>query len=341
MKAEPKRLVLTPGEPAGIGPDITIIAAQHAFDAEIVVVGSPALLEARAKLLGLPIALTEFNPLAQVEAHRPGHLRIIPVDLKAPCIPGTLNVENSAYVLETLRKAVTECLEHTTQALITGPVHKGIIAQSGVAFTGHTEFLASCCQVNKVLMTFHTPDVFIGLATIHVPLKDVARKLSFDSLTTALTLFHHGLKNRFHIAEPKILVCGLNPHAGENGLLGCEEQEMILPVISHLKSQGMMIAGPHSGDTAFSPENRQAYNGIFAMYHDQGLAPIKALYFNNVVNVTMGLPFLRTSVDHGTALELAGKNPCAQSLLRAIQLAQLYGDERCSTRRENVLASIF
>jgi 4-hydroxythreonine-4-phosphate dehydrogenase len=325
LKARTHRLVLTLGEPAGIGPDIAILAAQQRFNTEIVVVGSPQLMHDRAKLMGLPLVLTDFDPLKKPQANGNNTLSIIPVNLKAPCIPGTLNPDNSAYVLETLKVAVEQCLDKNCQAMVTGPVHKGIIAESGYAFTGHTEFLAQCSQSKAVLMSFNTPEVIVGLATTHLPLQAVTSQLTYEKLTTALWLFYQGLRNIYQHLTPKVLVCGLNPHAGEGGLLGYEEQEMIIPVIENLKSQGLDLTGPNAGDTAFSPENRQHYDGIFAMYHDQGLSPIKALYFGDIVNVTMGLPFLRTSVDHGTALNLVGKNPSANSLRRAIQLAEQYG----------------
>lgn len=326
MKARTIRLVLTLGEPAGIGPDIAILAAQQHLGADVVVVGSPQLLHDRAKQMNVPLVLTEFTPTDEPSIQDKDHLKIIPVELNAPCVPGVLNSDNSAYVLETLKIAIRLCLNKDMDAMVTGPIHKGIIAQTGVAFTGHTEFLAQYSQSQEVLMSFYTPEVIVGLATTHMPLHAVPASLSLGKLNDALLLFHREIINIYKISTPKILVCGLNPHAGEGGLLGHEEQEIIIPVIENLKSQGLNITGPHAGDTAFSPQNRQLYDGIFAMYHDQGLAPIKALYFSEIVNVTMGLPFLRTSVDHGTALQLAGKNPSPHSLMRAIELAAKYAN---------------
>lgn len=318
------RLALTLGEPAGIGPDICLQIAQFPLPFEVVVVGSPDLLRERAKLLNLPIDLYAFDAQAKVRANGNGQLAIFPVVLNAPCTAQILNVANAEYVLQTLNLAYQLCSQKYCHALVTGPIHKALINQSGIAFSGHTEYLAQLAQVD-VLMTFYTPEVIVGLVTTHCPLKMVSEQLTSERLLRAIELFEGGLSKLFHHHAPTIGICGLNPHAGEDGHLGKEEQLMITPLINELVEQGMSLYGPLPGDTAFTPENRKAFDGILAMYHDQGLAPIKALFFNEIVNMTLGLPFLRTSVDHGTALSLAGTglaNP--SSLMKALEIAAKY-----------------
>jgi len=314
------RLALTLGEPAGIGPDICLQLAQHVLPAEVVVVGSPDLLQQRAKLLGLEITLYELGPTPTLNGK--GRLAISPISLLAPCVPGTLNVANSAYVLNTLQQAYQLCAHNICQALVTAPVHKAILAQSGATFSGHTEFFAQLAGVQDVLMTFYTPELIVGLVTTHCPLKAVSQKLTSQRLTRSLQLLQEGLINIFKRAHPKIRICGLNPHAGENGLLGDEEIEIMIPVIETLKAQGLDLLGPMSADTAFTATERSKADAILAMYHDQALAPLKALYFNEIVNMTLGLPFLRTSVDHGTALALAGTGQASsKSLQHAINIS--------------------
>jgi len=316
------RLALTLGEPAGIGPDICLALAQSALPAEVVVIASPDLLKERAQLLGLDIELYPFEANAPRMKNGHGRLAIVPVSLQETCHPGTLKVANAAYVLETLTTAYQLCIKKICDALVTGPIHKALINQSGFAFSGHTEFLAQLAGVKDVLMTFHTPEFLMGLVTTHYALSAVPQQLTAQRLERAITLLHAGLKKFFQKENPIIRICGLNPHAGENGHLGSEEQTIISPVIKTLQAQGFNLQGPVPADTAFTPENRKSVDGILAMYHDQGLAPLKALFFNDIVNVTLGLPFLRTSVDHGTALSLAGTgqaNPA--SLTHALNLA--------------------
>lgn len=316
------RLALTPGEPAGIGPDICLKLAHEALPAEIVVVASAELLQERAHQLGLCIDLIEFDPDLPPSLHKNGTLKIVPIPLATPVIAGQLNVANSSYVLNTLDRAFELCANSQASAMVTGPVHKAIIHQSGFAFTGHTEYLRDLAGVKDVLMTFYTPEFILGMTTTHTPLQKVSETLTKERFESALGLLHNGLKQFFNKPNPCIHVLGLNPHAGEEGTIGKEEQEMMIPVIAAWQKQGLNIQGPLSADTAFIPKNRQGADAILAMYHDQGLAPLKALFFGKIVNVTFGLPFLRTSVDHGTALSLAGTGLAEhQSLLHAIHLA--------------------
>lgn len=314
------RLALTPGEPAGIGPDLCIQIAQAALPAEVVVIASPELLAARAAALGLPITLEEFDA-APPKANGQGKLKIVPIPLNKTCIAGHLDIANSAYVLKTLDRAYEMCASGQLDAMVTGPVHKAIIHQSGFPFSGHTEYLGEKAHT-EVLMTFHTPAFILGMTTTHSPLSEVSKVLTKERLDSAIRLLHEGFEKHFANRRPRIHVLGLNPHAGEAGTIGTEEIDTISPIIAKWQHQGFDVQGPISADTAFIPQNRQGVDAILAMYHDQGLAPLKALFFKEIVNVTFGLPFLRTSVDHGTALSLAGTGKAEhQSLLQAILLA--------------------
>lgn len=321
----PTRLALTLGEPAGIGPDICLKAAQLPQTCELVVVGSSDLLKARAKLLNLDISLYDFNPDKQVIANGNGKLAILDVALKAPCIPGELNVSNSPYVLETIQQAYQLCANTLCDAMVTGPLNKAIIHLCGIPFSGHTEYLARLAGADYVLMTFYTPELIVGLASTHLPLNKVSSFLNRDNVRHAIHLLHDGLQHIFNIPHPKIGICGINPHAGESGSIGQEEQRFLNSLIRECQNDGLKVHGPLSGDTAFTPSNRLQFDAILAMYHDQGLAPIKALYFGEIVNMTLGLPFLRTSVDHGTALEIAGTNKASSdSLMKAIRCAEQF-----------------
>jgi len=317
------RLALTLGEPAGIGADVCLKAAQTSFSAEVVVIGSPELLTERAKQLYLPIEFYEWDPKLPAQPNGQGRLAILPVALNAPCQAGVLNIANANYVVATLEKAHELCITQQCQALVTGPVQKSIIHESGVAFAGHTEFLAALSNVDDVLMTFATPEFFLAQTTTHVPLQQVSKMITEHRLSKVIELLGQGLKKLLNIAQPNILVCGLNPHAGEAGLLGTEEQSIIIPTLEKMRRLGYRLQGPIPADTAFTPQHRKEADAIVAMYHDQGLAPIKALYFEEIVNVTFGLPYLRTSVDHGTALSLAGTGQASpRSLQKAIEFAQ-------------------
>ena len=302
----PLRLALTPGEPAGIGPDLAVQLAQTERADEIVVIADPALLQDRARQLGLPLTLREFNPADVAQPQRPGELTVAPVPLRAPCEPGVLNPANSAYVLQTLDFAIAGCQAETFQGLITGPVHKGVINEAGIPFSGHTEYLADKTGTPRVVMMLATEGLRVALATTHLPLRDVADALNETLLTEVLDILHGDLQRDFGIAEPRILVCGLNPHAGEGGHLGREEIDLIEPVLEKQRAKGQTLIGPLPADTLFTPKHLEQADAVMAMYHDQGLPVLKYKGFGQAVNVTLGLPIIRTSVDHGTALDLAG-----------------------------------
>lgn len=303
-----KRLLITPGEPAGIGPDITLRIAQQNWPVELLVVASPALLKERAAQLNLPIALIESDLDQAPSAHVAGQLKVLPVMLNAPVKAGTLAIENSAYVMQTLKIAAFAALEKRAHALVTGPVHKGILNQAGIVFSGHTEFLAQCAGVEQTVMLFVVNQLRVALVTTHIPLKAVPAAITPARLKAILSILKHALQRQFNITAPRILVCGLNPHAGEGGYLGREEIEVITPVLDELRQQQYLLQGPLPADTLFTPHYLQQADAILAMYHDQALPVVKHIGFSHAVNVTLGLPFIRTSVDHGTALDIAGTN---------------------------------
>jgi len=316
------RLLLTPGEPAGIGPDLVVAIAQQPLDAALAVVADPGLLQARAGLLGLPLRLRMLDPAAAAQPHRPGELQVLPVALGAPASPGQLDPRNAAYVLETLRLAAARTLDGHADALITAPVHKGVINDAGVAFTGHTEFLARICGAPTPVMMLAAGGLRVALATTHLPLREVPAAITGAGLEAVLRVLHHDLRARFGLARPRILVCGLNPHAGEGGHLGREEIEVIAPVLERLRGEGLLLDGPLPADTLFTPRLLAQGDAVLAMYHDQGLPVLKHAGFGEAVNVTLGLPIIRTSVDHGTALELAGTGRAeGGSLLAALSMA--------------------
>ena len=309
MEREPhpiRRLAITPGEPAGIGPDLCVALARRAWPAELVLVGDPDLLHARARLLGVPLRLGEWRPEAPARPSQPGELSVLPVQLNAPVEPGRLAPANSAYVLATLRRATEGCLSGVFAGLVTGPVHKGVINEAGIPFTGHTEFLSELTNTPQVVMMLATPQLRVALVTTHLPLTEVPSAITAARLEAVIRILHGDLIARFRIARPRIIVCGLNPHAGEGGHLGREEIEIITPVLERLRGEGLRLEGPTPADTAFTPARLARADAVLAMYHDQGLPVLKHTGFGRAVNVTLGLPIVRTSVDHGTALELAG-----------------------------------
>ncbi len=315
------RLAITAGEPAGIGPDILIQALQQSYNAELTVIADPDLLTERARLLKLPLELKEFNDNS-ANIHKASTVKIIPVPLTKKCTPGKLDTSNAEYVLNTLQSGCNGCLQNIFSALITAPVNKAIINQAGFTFSGHTEYLAEQCGTGYPVMMLQNPDLRVALVTTHLALKDVSEAITPERLEAVITVVWHDLHKRFGINDPRLLVCGLNPHAGENGYLGDEDKNLISPVIDKFNKEGMQIFGPVPADTAFTPENVEHADVIICMYHDQGLPVIKAQGFGKTVNITLGLPIIRTSVDHGTALDLAGtgKASCA-SLIAAINSA--------------------
>jgi len=316
------RVVITPGEPAGIGPDLTVQLAQQDWPVELVVCASPALLQQRAAQLGLPLTLRTYQPGVAAQPQQAGTLTILPVDTAQPVTPGELCVANSDYVLTTLARACDGCLSGEFAALITGPVHKGVINDAGIAFTGHTEFYADRAGGHRVVMMLPTEALRVALATTHLPLKEVSAAVTRECLHEVITILHHDLQQKFAIAEPHIYVCGLNPHAGESGHMGREEIDVIIPALNELRQQGIQLTGPLPADTLFQPKYLQHADAVLAMYHDQGLPVLKFQGFGRAVNITLGLPFIRTSVDHGTALELAGLGQAEPgSFITALNLA--------------------
>ncbi len=316
------RIALTPGEPAGIGPDICVQLAQQAHPAELVALCDPRLLSARAAALGLPLRLLPFDPAGRPAPAAPGELRVDPVArLRSAPEPGRLDTRNASYVVETLCAACRGCLSGRFAAVVTAPVHKGVINDAGIAFTGHTELFAEHCDA-KPVMLLAAPGLRVALATTHLALKDVPAALDRQLLTRVLDTLLEDLPRRFGIATPRIAVCGLNPHAGEGGHLGREEIDIIAPVLAHFRAAGARLLGPLPADTAFLPQVLADNDAVLAMYHDQGLPVLKHSDFGRAVNVTLGLPVIRTSVDHGTALDLAGSGRAdPRSLAAALDMA--------------------
>ena len=300
------RIAITPGEPAGIGPDLLITLAQQAWDAQLVVLADAKLLKERAKLLGLPINLIEFDENAPAKATPAGSVYIYQVNLGDDVELGVLNDANGQYVLDTLRIASEKNMDGTFDAVVTGPVHKGIINKAGISFSGHTEYFAQQSNTADVVMLLATEGLRVALVTTHIPLAYVSRAITEDRLTKVATILDHDLRTKFGIEKPRILVCGLNPHAGEDGHLGREEIDTITPTLDILRNQGMNLIGPLPADTLFQDKYLSEADAVLAMYHDQGLPVLKYKGFGKSVNITLGLPFIRTSVDHGTALDLAG-----------------------------------
>ncbi len=311
------RIAITTGEPAGIGPDITLAAALRSWPAELVAVADPEMLAARAEQLELDIQLVTYDGASAPSAHRPGRLQVQPIPLTTTAVPGTLDVRNAGYVLQTLTTALEGCLEGVFQAMVTAPVQKSVIGDAGYSFTGHTEFLAERSGSHRVVMLLTTGQMRVALATTHLPLAAVPGAITAASLTETLQIVHRELRDRFAIDRPRIAVLGLNPHAGEGGHLGREEIDVIVPVLEQLRGEGMQLAGPLPADTAFNPASLAQCDAVLAMYHDQGLPVLKHAGFGDAVNVTLGLPILRTSVDHGTALDLAATGKASSSSLEA------------------------
>ncbi|MFP9230963.1 4-hydroxythreonine-4-phosphate dehydrogenase PdxA [Pectobacterium cacticida] len=324
MQAESNtpRVVITPGEPAGIGPDLVIALAQQNWPVELVCCADPDLLLTRALQLSLPLTLRDYQHDRSAQPQQAGSLTILPIATSATAIASQLDVANSAYVVETLARACDGCLNGEFAALITGPVHKGIINDAGMPFSGHTEFFADRSSCARVVMMLATEELRVALATTHLPLASVPAAITRQSLHEVITILHHDLRAKFGIAQPQIYVCGLNPHAGEGGHMGREELDVITPALDELRQQGITLIGPLPADTLFQPKYLQHADAVLAMYHDQGLPVLKYQGFGRAVNITLGLPFIRTSVDHGTALELAATGSADPgSFITALNLA--------------------
>lgn len=318
------RIAITSGEPAGIGPDLCVeIAQRPPRGIELVVVADPELLLSRAKLLRLPLQLKNFDPIQAAQTTQPGELTVLPIALRSTVNPGVLERSNAEYVLETLRTAADMNLQQKLDAMVTGPVHKGIINDAGFDFSGHTEYLAEHCSAELTVMMLATPGLRVALVTTHLPLAKVAPAITRELLSKIIQILHQDLIAKFGIAQPKILVCGLNPHAGEGGHLGREEIEVIEPVLEQQRKQGVNLIGPLPADTLFTTKYLERADAVLAMYHDQGLPVLKYKGFGNACNITLGLPIVRTSVDHGTALDLAGSGKAQTgSLYNAIATAR-------------------
>lgn len=316
------RVAITPGEPAGIGPDLAVQLAQYDWPVELVVCASAELLQSRSATLGLPLTLRAYQPDAPAQPQRAGTLTLLPLETAQPVKAGELCVDNSHYVLASLARACDGCLNGEFAALVTGPVHKGVINDAGIPFTGHTEFFAERAGGDRVVMMLATEALRVALATTHLPLKDVSAAITRESLHEVVTILHRDLQQKFGIARPHIYVCGLNPHAGEGGHMGREEIDTIIPALESLRQQGIQLTGPLPADTLFQPKYLSNADAVLAMYHDQGLPVLKFQGFGRAVNITLGLPFIRTSVDHGTALELAGLGQAEPgSFITALNLA--------------------
>ena len=322
-----QRIAVTPGEPAGIGPDLVVQLAQQAHQAELVAVADPNLLKQRASDLGLTLKLREIDFSQPPRCTGHGSLAVYSKSLATPAQPGVLDTANAHYILDTLRVAAEGCLTNDFDAMVTAPVHKGIINDSGVPFSGHTEFLAELTDTQQVVMMLATEGLRVTLVTTHLPLSEVPSRITAESLSSVIRIIHNDLKAHFGIQAPHITVLGLNPHAGEGGHMGHEEIDVMIPCLKDLQQEGIKLSGPIPADTAFNDKVLKKTDTILAMYHDQGLPVLKYKGFGSAVNITLGLPIIRTSVDHGTALDLAGTGKADLGSLKtaidyAIELAE-------------------
>lgn len=319
------RIALTAGEPAGIGAELLVRLAASRLDAQLVAIADPVLLSETAQRMGVPLAILDDSDAVDVDVRPadavPSHLRVIPVPLAVSAQPGHLDKRNVPYVLEALKRAADGAMRGEFDAIVTAPLQKSIINDAGVPFTGHTEFLAERAGCDVVMMLV-ADQLRVALATTHLPLAQVPAAITGQMLIRRLRILHRDLCERFRISAPRIAVLGLNPHAGESGHMGREEIDIIIPALEMLRAEGMQLTGPLPADTAMVPAQRDRFDAIFAMYHDQGLPVLKAVGFGHAVNVTLGLPYVRTSVDHGTALDLAGSGRADPgSLIAATRLA--------------------
>ena len=327
-----KPLAITAGEPAGIGPDIILDIIQSPLDYPIVVIGDPDLFHARAQQLGLNIIIHHWKPQSLSDVLPAQELLVHPVKLRAPCHSGELDPNNAEYVIETLKIASQGCMDHSFAGIVTAPVHKANINEAGIKFSGHTEFFEQQTQSSKVVMMLATQGLKVALATTHIPLRDVADAITQEGLTEVIQILVNDLQNDFGIKAPRILVAGLNPHAGESGHIGKEDEDIIKPTLKLLRKKGFNLKGPLPADTLFTPKYLENTDAVLAMYHDQGLPVLKYRGFGQAANITLGLPIIRTSVDHGTALDLAGTGQANSGSLRtAIEYAIFMTKSRRST----------
>jgi 4-hydroxythreonine-4-phosphate dehydrogenase len=315
-------IAITAGEPAGIGPDLCVMLAHKPLHAKVVIIADTNMLQARAKTLNIEIQIQKYSAKSQTAHLGNGSITVLHHAINQPAVAGQLDTRNCQYVLETLKTATLGCVNQEFDAMVTAPVHKGIINNAGIVFSGHTEFLAELTNTPQVVMMLVGSGLRVALATTHLALKDVPAAISKSSLETTIRILHHDLVHKFGLENPRILVAGLNPHAGEDGYLGSEEIDIINPVLEKLRTEGMQLIGALPADTLFAKHQLSKADAVLAMYHDQGLPVLKHASFGEGVNVTLGLPIIRTSVDHGTALDLAGTgNIEIGSMLAAINLA--------------------
>lgn len=313
-------LAVTPGEPAGIGPECTIRLAMEHPELRLLAIADPQLLSSTAETLGFDIRINQWQPGDNVTA---GQLSCYALPLQHPAHAGQLDAGNATYVVDTIKAAVKLVRSGYAAALVTGPVHKGVINDGGIPFSGHTELLAELAGLEKVVMMLAAGELRVALVTTHLPLREVADAITFKNVLSSIQITHQELRSRFGIDEPVIQVLGLNPHAGEGGHLGFEDADIIKKAIDHCKTAGINAIGPVPADTAFTPARLASCDVVVAMYHDQGLPVLKHAGFGKAVNITLGLPFIRTSVDHGTALDIAGQNRAsASSMYIAAKAAQ-------------------
>ncbi|MED5560937.1 MAG: 4-hydroxythreonine-4-phosphate dehydrogenase PdxA, partial [Pseudomonadota bacterium] len=325
----PKKIAISVGEPAGIGPDILIQTVQKQRKDLLIAYADPDLIAERARLLKLPLKLTDPE---SKDAYSPGTLSIVPHKLALPCRPGMLNPENSEYVLKCLNAAMNSCVKNETEALVTAPIQKSVIRDANIKFTGHTEYLANKLGTSNQVMMLASDHLRVALVTTHIPLNKVSNSITKEKLIRTIKILNTDLINKFQISKPKILVCGLNPHAGESGYLGTEETKIITPTLRELSTLGIDVVGPLSADTIFNEVNIKQADAFVAMYHDQGLPVIKSLNFGEITNITLGLPIIRTSVDHGTALDLAGTG---KTIYKSFERAVLLASELARNRNES------
>jgi len=322
LNAATPLVVVSTGEPAGIGPDICLALATELLAGRPVFLGNATLLAKRAAQLKLDVALRVLDTPDAARAHEPGVLQLLDIELGAEAVAGTLNPANARYVLTQIERGVALCASGKCAAFVTAPVQKSVINEAGIPFSGHTEYLAELTNAPQPVMMLVSERLKVALVTTHLALTDVARHVDAPRLERVIAVLEHDLRQRFGIAAPRIRVLGLNPHAGESGVLGGEELAIIIPTLERLRTRGMRLLGPTPADTAFTAAALADTDVVLAMYHDQGLPAIKALAFGQIVNVTLGLPIIRTSVDHGTALDLAGSGAARHaSLARAYALA--------------------
>ncbi|NLS12378.1 4-hydroxythreonine-4-phosphate dehydrogenase PdxA [Vibrio sp. SM6] len=323
-----KRLAITAGEPAGIGPDLVLALAQQSWAHQLVVIADKSLLTQRAKQIGIEVDIIDYDAHAKAMPARAGCLVVDHISMDAPCIAGELNENNGHYVLKTLERAALGCMADEFDAIVTGPVHKGVINRAGVAFSGHTEFFAEKSNTPLVVMMLATEGLRVALVTTHIPLAYVSKAVTEERLEIIIEILHRDLVTKFAIAHPTIYVCGLNPHAGEDGCLGREEIETITPTLERIRQEkGINLIGPLPADTIFNQKYLEQADAVLGMYHDQVLPVLKYKGFGRSVNITLGLPFIRTSVDHGTALDLAGTGNAdsgsfVTALMHAIELVE-------------------